>query len=282
MKPVSLIKRLPAGRDTALRLWNRVVRLRGPQEVITYFGAKIICNARDIIQASIAHFGIWEPSVSRAFERFVMPGSVVVDAGANIGYYTLLAAKLVGPDGTVVAIEALPRLAAEVAMNASINGFTNVRVVNVALSDQPGELLLYEAPSTNVGMTTTKADRGFAATTVAKALPLTDVLSADELRRVSFLKCDIEGAEGPVMNQLLDGLALLSPDLVIVVEASDTKEWDSLFERFRNEGFHAYQLYNELNTMWSDLLHDKAPQDWKSVSTKPKGQVDLLLSRKPL
>src|SRR5438270_9273167 len=139
-RPVRAIKLLPAGRSQALRAWNRVERLRGERRVPTYFGANIACNPVDIIQATITHFGVWEPNISRLFERVIEPGDVVADLGANIGYYSLLFSKLVGSSGQVVSIEALPRLAETVRDNARRNGMTNIRVENCAASDHRGRL----------------------------------------------------------------------------------------------------------------------------------------------
>ena len=109
---VRLISHLPVGRRLALRVWNRVVRVFGTATTKTYFGSLMECDPRDSIQATILHFGTWEPNVSRVFEELVKPGDSVIDLGANIGYHTLLLSKLVGASGKVIAVEALPELAA--------------------------------------------------------------------------------------------------------------------------------------------------------------------------
>lgn len=70
------------------------------------------------------------------------PGDVFVDVGANIGYFSLLASKLVGPGGRVVAIEASPEVFDLLRRNLELNKAHNVRAVNVAISDREGSLQL--------------------------------------------------------------------------------------------------------------------------------------------
>ena len=108
---VGTIRRLPLpAARFAFRAYNKALRILRPEHLATtYFGARIYCDPRDLIQRMILHFGVWEPDVSRVIEQSLAPGDVFVDIGANIGYDTLLASSCVGPTGRVVSIEASPR-----------------------------------------------------------------------------------------------------------------------------------------------------------------------------
>lgn len=280
---VNVIRHLPIGRATALRLWNRVLWL-GPKDntTSTYFGAKVICDPRDIIQATITHFGVWEPEISQALEQLVCEGDLVVDMGANIGYYSLLLSKLVGPSGHVVAIEALPHLAERVQAHASMNGANNIRVVNAAAAAERGRLIMYAAPSTNTGASTTLAARGYPKSGEVDALPLTDILSLEECKRLTFLKCDIEGAEVPVMNQLLDNVSLFSDRLSVQVEASSGEDWTRLFRRFTETGFRAYEFPSQIAECWNQLLEGHDSVNWREVTSLPDGVSDLLFTKSNL
>jgi FkbM family methyltransferase len=280
--PIRIIRKLPVGRRLALRVYNRALMHLAPlHRARTYFGAELDCDVRDMIQATIIHFGAWEPRVSRVLEQSIAPGDTVVDVGANIGYYSLLFAKAAGPDGRVVAVEALPKLAGVVREHAARNGATNVRVVNVAASDKAGELTLYEAPSTNIGMTTLCADRGFPAVGKVPALPLTEILTEDEMARVALIKIDIEGAEVPVVRHLLDNLTRFPRLRAIAVEASiaDNPAWAELFYRFRAGGFRAYDLNNTYD--WQTLMDDgeTAPA---LLDKLPERQTDILFTRQEI
>ena len=92
-------------------------------------------------------FGIWEPNLTNFVQQRLRVGDTFVDVGANLGYYSLLASKLVGALGHVVAIEASPAIAAHLTKNLHLNNATNVRVVNAAAADRAGTLALYRGPS---------------------------------------------------------------------------------------------------------------------------------------
>jgi FkbM family methyltransferase len=82
--------------------------------------------------------GSFEYEKQRAFAAAVSAGDVVFDVGAHVGFYTLLAAELVGPTGQVVAFEPVPRNLELLKRHLRLNGYTNVTVIPAAVSDRPG------------------------------------------------------------------------------------------------------------------------------------------------
>ena len=91
--------------------------------VATRWGAKMLVDTRDaMVTPWLVLDGLWESHVTDWLQQTLQPGQVFVDVGANIGYFTLLGGMLVGPQGTVVAIEAHPRLAELLQRNVIING----------------------------------------------------------------------------------------------------------------------------------------------------------------
>ena len=280
--PVRAIHSLPFGSRLCLRLYNRVLMHVSPSHrVRTYFGAEMDCDVRDMIQATILHFRVWEPNSSHVFERLLRPGDVVADVGANVGYYSLLFSKLVGDQGKVLAVEALPRLAEGLADTLARNGATNVHVANVAVGPTVGTQVVYEAPATNVGMTTTRADRGYPAAAVVDALPLTHLLSDEDAARTALIKIDIEGAEIPVVEDIIDNIDRFPAHLAIAVEIAkeNRDEWLLLFERFEQLGFHAYDL--ETRYDWHELRNDPAFEPQR-ISELPTEQTDALFTRRAL
>src|SRR5207253_6545315 len=89
--------------------------------------------------------GVWEPLETYLVERRVREGDVVLDIGANIGYYTLVFAELVGDSGRVFAFEPEPANFALLSENTGLNGRANVTLVNAAVADAGGRLPLYLA-----------------------------------------------------------------------------------------------------------------------------------------
>jgi FkbM family methyltransferase len=86
--------------------------------------------------------GTSEPEIQELLAANVKPGSVVWDVGANVGFLTLIAARLVGPNGQVVAFEPLPSNCEAIRRNLALNQMVNVEVVGVALSDEVGSAKL--------------------------------------------------------------------------------------------------------------------------------------------
>src|SRR6266545_4932566 len=69
-------------------------------------GVRLLVETDDLIQGYIYLFGVWEPNITDWIRRTLLPGDTFVDVGSNIGYYSTLAARLVGSAGSVVAIDA--------------------------------------------------------------------------------------------------------------------------------------------------------------------------------
>jgi hypothetical protein len=88
-----------------------------------------------------------EQGIHDALERLLRPGDVFVDAGANVGFYTLLASRLVGPTGRVLAIEMMPATADILRQHVAINDCTNVELVEKALSDRAGDTIMAKVPA---------------------------------------------------------------------------------------------------------------------------------------
>ncbi|WP_133255017.1 FkbM family methyltransferase [Phenylobacterium hankyongense] len=264
-----------------LRAYNKATGALWPRRTsVTYFGARMECDTRDLIQGRIAHFGVWEPDVAAVFHDVIRPGDVVVDVGANIGFFTLLSAKLVGETGGVVAIEASPPIAERLQRHVAMNDLKNVRVAAVAVSDAPGELVLYAGPTTNIGKSTTVATRGFREQARVPALPLDQILTGQERAAVSLIKIDIEGAEGPVLNRLLDTLDLYPRRLSVLVEASADEApetWHAIFDRFRAAGFTARAVRNRYD--WDWYLNWRVREEPQILDNLPNVQTDIFFSR---
>ena len=91
----------------------------------TVFGHKFYVDARDASLAPhILLDGAWEPWITKVFRETVRPGMRVVDVGANMGWYAVQAADLVGAEGSVISFEANPPLASLVRRNLAVNGFS--------------------------------------------------------------------------------------------------------------------------------------------------------------
>src|SRR5262245_45001077 len=100
---------------------------------------------------ALIKFGSYVPDMMQILRRFLRPGATFVDLGANEGYYTVLAGRLVGPDGIAIAIEPQSRLLPIIKDNVALNDLQNVKLVQAAVSDYDGSAQLYLAPDVNSG-----------------------------------------------------------------------------------------------------------------------------------
>jgi len=133
--------------------------------------------------------GIYEYPKQRRFAEIVLPGRVVYDVGAHVGFYTLLASVLVGEKGKVIAFEPLPRNLDYLKTHIKINHLPNVIVVEVAVSDHSGTNKF--APGTNsaTGHISQNGSR------MVDVVTLDDYVSERELPMPDVIKIDIEGEE---------------------------------------------------------------------------------------
>ncbi|MCX4787681.1 FkbM family methyltransferase [Streptomyces sp. NBC_01221] len=216
------------------------------------FDARFAVDTQDLIQRYLYLFGVWEPHMTSWLKRRLQRGDTYVDVGANIGYYSLLASRLVGDEGQVVAIEASPVFHQRILQHVALNRSGNVRAINRAVSDVRKRLTFVLASSDNLGANSIVPYEGPAESTFeVEAIPLPDLLDPEEVARARVIKIDVEGAEGSVVRGMVPMLDKLRPDAEITVEVTPQRmamlgdSSDELMETMRAYGFHPYRLVNE-------------------------------------
>jgi FkbM family methyltransferase len=168
-----------------------------PRVVQTQLGFKVeIRDYQEHIQSYIYWLGRFEPRESAVVRGLLRPGDHVIDAGANIGWFSLLAASIVGPAGKIFAFEPLGTTADHLQRNLALNGASNVEVHRIALSDTRGKARLAIAEAGNNGTASLFAgDQGEG--DIVDTGRLDDFLPTG---RFKLLKMDVEGAEPKVLR----------------------------------------------------------------------------------
>jgi len=254
--------------------------------VRTAFGAEIECSMVDLIQRHIMFFGMWEPNLTAFLQRRLSAGDVFVDLGANVGYFTLLASRLVGETGAVVAIEAAPHIFRRLQENLIRNNVANARTVEAAVAAAPGTVDLYSGDHGNLGATTMVESRGYERVAQVAADQIGRLVTAQEFSRARIIKIDIEGAELPPLRALLELVPVLRDDVEVVVELSPhtlPEAGDSVAEivgTFEQAGFHAYDLQNSYSI--ADYFHRRSPIAPRRIRTPIVEQTDVVFSRQDL
>jgi FkbM family methyltransferase len=155
---------------------------------IRMHGLKPECAISD----SLAFMGVYEPETSRRVCELASRGGVMVDVGANIGYFSLLWASA-RPDNRVFAFEASPRIVPRLKLNVERNGFqSRIEINAVAAGRAPGRLAFNLGPETQTGWGGLTLEHKDGDVTV-DVVRLDDVLG--ELPEIALLKIDIEGAD---------------------------------------------------------------------------------------
>lgn len=170
------------------------------------FGVSMIVDVRDpSISKPILALGEYEPAFTQVFLALVRKHSHFLDVGANIGFFTLLAAKHM-TDGRVWSIEPDPDNVRLLGANVALNGFQNrVNILHAAASDADGEVYFSTLGfNANIGARfTAKDEETLLARTLAGAPGPTRVrsITIDSLlreQRVDLVKVDVEGHEPSV------------------------------------------------------------------------------------
>jgi FkbM family methyltransferase len=210
-------------------------------------GAVFACSSNDLVQSYILCFGEWEPALTEFLSYRLRPTDVFVDVGAHVGYFTLLASRLVGPFGTVVAIDASVSNFLALRDNIKLNNVGNVRAVHAAVWDTRGSLVSFAGDPGNSGHASVIAEHGMEVESQVDSFPLGDLLTEEEWKNARVIKIDVEGAESNVLRGILAGPEL-SRNTELVVEISP--DWlgqrgqsaDTLLDAFRSRGYYVYEL----------------------------------------
>jgi FkbM family methyltransferase len=132
--------------------------------------------------------------LTRHFVRLLRSGDCVIDIGANVGYYTMVAAHLVGPAGCVHAFEASPQTAECLEANAVLNPHANIHVHTQAVIDRCGETEFFMATAERTGYASIRnLGEQTAAVSTVPTIALDSML--DALPPTRLVKIDVEGAE---------------------------------------------------------------------------------------
>lgn len=185
------------------RLLGRLVPRTGVRTA-TVHGYRMELDLADHIQRMI-YLGAYERWETRVVRRLLRPGMCFVDVGANVGYFTLLAAGRVGPTGRVMAIEPSRYAADRLAAAIETNRVGNVRLERIGLGREEGAVILYD-PLPDNHTPTMLGDPGSAGTTV-RVRRLDDCLAEWGVDRIDLLKLDVEGYEPAVLDGAADSLA---------------------------------------------------------------------------
>jgi FkbM family methyltransferase len=212
--------------------------------------------------------GYWEWWLSAFIAKYVGPEQVAFDIGANIGYYSLLLADLVGPNGRVVAVEPNPAVFDLLSRSMSLNGFgSRSRLINAALSTSSDSAVRFFVPRgepKNGRIIVPAEEPGLLGAGDFMDVPTTR-LDASAFDRVDFIKIDVEGAEHDVLESLGGIIEKHRPAIVCEVNFSrDRYTYDDVVRLLRCDGeLHHVDYDGELKPLTRELAGaERVNEDW--------------------
>ena len=252
------------------RVWERVspsLKRTWPKEIETTleFGMRMKLDLNEYIDRFIYYWGCFEPNETWAVQRLLKRGDTFVDAGANIGYFTLLASSIVGTHGRVMSFEPIPSLFSRLAENVELNGATNIEIFQAAVSDESGTIRIGKS---RTGGSATYSMRIRDTMEHVYTVPAVTLEQALGKTPVQFIKLDIEGAEVKAINGYMKVLRS-APVANLFVEVSDAcfREMGNSCEELHHiMGEMGYTAYGCQNRIFSRLtLSDLQTMDENKV-----------------
>lgn len=194
-----VVRIVPGAHRLHRQLYQRV---RPVEIVVSVNGFSMVVDPRDeVLGAHLIHGKAWEPYETELFTESITPGMVVVDVGANIGYYTLLAARAVGPEGRIVAFEPDPLNFELLSRNVASNGFADrVILMQCAITDHNGSVTLFHDRDNFGAHSFAEENLASSGSVEVSCSTLAQVLDAHGIDCVDLLKMDVQGAEGLVFD----------------------------------------------------------------------------------
>lgn len=218
-------------------------------------GGKLRVSLDDYVGRAAFYVGDLDRKVSTIIDRFVKPGSTVLDIGANIGLVSLRLAKRVGPAGLVHAFEPNPAMAGHLKASLEASRVCNVRVHQLALGEKHGTMPLC-IPDGNAGMASLVTDRVSGVSVDVPVVPLDDLA----LGRVDFIKMDVEGFEDSVLRGFARNLSTLPPKVILFEQ---NEERGSSIQLLIDAGYRVHGIAKSLLRLtlqpvsnWQPAFHD--------------------------
>jgi FkbM family methyltransferase len=200
-----------------------------------------------------------EPEVKNTIAQFLRPGMTMIDAGANIGYFTLFAARMVGPQGHVYAFEPVPSTVGFLRKNVEKNGYSDrVAIVPNAVTDKSSQVRIILGDTVSTVSSMFRNDSRGRDFVDVEAVSLDEFFYKQGWPPVNIVKMDIEGAE----KLALDGMRELSrrnPELKLIIEVNLVHfGLEEILEALQGCGFSRFYSLNGQNrtvNILKDLPH---------------------------
>jgi FkbM family methyltransferase len=209
-------------------------------------GIYLYVNAFDHIQYHLFWYGCYELPAITLWRQLTTPDAVVIDIGANIGYYSIIAAHKAAA-GQVYAFEPYSAARRQLQRNIDVNHFRHIEALPFAVSDHAGTQALYISAKDNTSMTGLAPATNFSGNTeTVQTVALDGWADARGLSRIDLLKIDVEGAEISVLSSMARILQRYRPLVFIEVRGQHLQKFgktaDDIYRLFSGHDYQPYEI----------------------------------------
>ncbi len=274
--PDEVVHPLPSADPVVFPNWDRVYQpahltamerlrrlhyraLTAPTPMPWHRDLRIMLHPHDGLSRILATCGFYEPHELMVLKKLLCAGDTFIDCGANIGFYTLYAASLVGDTGRVLAFEPSPREMKRLSENITLNRLPHITTFTCALSDHEGEALFSIAQSTGentLGESFGYTDTGLTQRITVPLRMLDTIIKEQGVANIKLIKIDVEGTEGHVLRGAQNILAQMRPALLFEVFPAALLHMKTtpkmIDDMLRAAGYQFYSI-NPVTAEWQAL-----------------------------
>ena len=198
--------------------------------------------------------GTYEVPIQNIFTQQLKAGDVFYDIGANVGFFTVIAAKLVGDSGKVYAFEPGSENASSIRHNAQLNNFTQVEVIEKAVSSSSGQgKLLLAQYSGGHALATADAPPDLAGEVTVELVSIDDLIAQKQIQPPNFVKVDVEGAELDVLKGMSETIKTYKPTIIYEIDdgerAAYERKYQELASFLQSFNYQVTQTANSYDTI---------------------------------
>jgi FkbM family methyltransferase len=198
------------------------------------------------IQQQLFWYGYYEKPVTVLLQMLLKPDSIMLDIGANVGYFTVIAASL-AKNGKVYAFEPVTELFEKLKTNIHENNLFNAMAINAAAGESQRESLIYISDESNKGMSSLKPPENFSGySQPVTIVRIDDWIKQTDIDRVDFIKIDVEGYELFALQGMTEMLMNFTPVLIVEINANTLAYFclspNDVMEFLKNLGYMPFNV----------------------------------------
>lgn len=219
----------------------------------TFFNDKfwLSNNPEAYVDKCIRETSVFEGYSTKAVKKLIKNGDIILDVGANIGYYSVIMSKLIGNDGKIYSFEPTKYFRDVLEVNLKINSITNVTVLSYGLSDFKKSLEI-QIGSSSASLHNTSEKEDLLRETIELNV-LDEVINELDINRIDFIKIDVDGHEPAFLKGALKTIEKYKPIVLLEV----------MHLNYLNYGISAWDFYDYLKQLGFHIFSEIDLREYK-------------------